>query len=383
MKLWSIVGGCLLTAVMAVAPVQLLAAKQAKNDAEWQAVVEAARGEQVYFHAWGGSSAINNYLRWAQRELQRDYGIRLVHVKVADIAESVLLLRNEGQGASAIDLLWINGENFHTLKRGNQLATIYSDIPQTTAIATGSLPVMSDFGEPIDDLEVPWGLGQFNVLFREGSFSSSAITPAALLAFAQENPGRFSYPKPPEFHGTTFLKELLLELSDHDERLYAAANDAAQDDLLPQLWTYLDKLHPHLWQQGDNFVQSVSEQQQLLNDGVLSAAFSFNPNELTTAIAAGRLPPGIEQGTIGDKAITNSHYLAVPKNSQQQAAAKVVINFLLSEAAQRRKLDVDGWGDPSVLTSLQAEQQLVNAEQELHADWQAILEREWSARYER
>ena len=43
----------------------------------WQQVTEKAKGQTVYFHAWGGSQEINNYLRWADKQLQSQYGVTL------------------------------------------------------------------------------------------------------------------------------------------------------------------------------------------------------------------------------------------------------------------------------------------------------------------
>lgn len=51
----------------------------------------------VYFYAWGGSESVNAYLRWVQEQLAAEEGIRLQHVKVADIAEAVTLLLAEGR----------------------------------------------------------------------------------------------------------------------------------------------------------------------------------------------------------------------------------------------------------------------------------------------
>ena len=36
---------------------------------------------------------------------------------------------------------------------------------------------------------------------------------AALLAWTKAHPYRFTYPKPPQFHGSSFLKQILLELT--------------------------------------------------------------------------------------------------------------------------------------------------------------------------
>jgi hypothetical protein len=43
-------------------------------------------------------------------------------------------------------------------------------------------------------------------------------------------------------------------------------------------------------------------------------------------------------------ALTNSHFLAIPFNASARAGAKVVVNFLLSPAAQARKSDPAFWG---------------------------------------
>ncbi len=40
-----------------------------------------------------------------------------------------------------------------------------------------------------------------------------ATSAAALLAWSKAHPGRFTYPKPPQFHGSSFLKQILLELT--------------------------------------------------------------------------------------------------------------------------------------------------------------------------
>ena len=57
---------------------------------------------------------------WAGQELAREYQVKLVQVKVDDIAQSVSqLLANKQAGKHSggpIDLLWVNGENFKALK---------------------------------------------------------------------------------------------------------------------------------------------------------------------------------------------------------------------------------------------------------------------------
>lgn len=373
----------LVALVLVCVPVMAGADSSDSSNKNWQQQVTAAQGKTVYFYAWGGSQGVNNYLRWAGRELRQQYGIRLEHVKVDDIATAVTVVLNQSNAAGAVDLLWINGENFRTLKQAGLLrGQLDSNIPNVSELAFDTLPLSSDFGEPVEGFEVPWGIGQFHLLARPDSLTGDQFSPAQLMEFANENPNRFTYPAPPEFHGTTFLKSLLLVLSDKDSRLYEPVTEAAAADLLPLLWDYLDSLHPLLWRQGEVFVQSVSEQQRLLADGVLDIAFSFNPNELEVAAQAGRLPAELTRASLGAEAITNSHYLAIPVSAQAPEAAEVVIEFLLSREAQQQKAQLSGWGDPSVRRDMLQQQQLFPATAELHSSWQDYLERAWLERYQ-
>lgn len=372
MRLW------LLALALVLTPVSAGAANP-----DWQQQVAAAQGKTVYFYAWGGSQGVNNYLRWAQRELRQQYQINLQHVKVDDIATAVTVVLNQSEAAGAVDLMWLNGENFRTLKQAGLLrGGLAEAIPNNSELAFDQLPLSSDFGEAIEGFEVPWGIGQFHLLARANAIAGEQLSPAQLLDFAKHNPGRFTYPKPPEFHGTTFLKSLLLALSEQDPRLYDPVTSAAAADLLPLLWRYLDQLHPLLWRQGEVFVQSVSEQQRLLADGVLDIAFSFNPNELEVAVRSGRLPDDLKRATLGAEAITNSHYLAIPVSAQAPQAAEVVIQFLLSRPAQQQKARLTGWGDPSVRRDMLQQQHLFPATAELHSSWQDQLEQAWLERYQ-
>lgn len=338
------------------------------------------KADVVNFYAWGGSPEVNNYLRWAQKEL-RAQGIQLRHNKVADASE---LVRQLIDGRSNADIVWINGENFHALKKAGALRPIADEIKALNNI-NPNLNWQTDFGEPVEGLEVPWGVGQFNLISRAGLFSQKTVSADGLLDAAWENKGRISYPKPPDFHGTTFLKSLLLSLYPQQRDVFQQpVSKVNAKELTAPLWNYLDKLHPLLWQQGDNFPSSAGEQISYLANGQLLMAVSFNPNDYKTLVNHGRLPAGVQRHMLSGKAITNNHYLAVPVSSKKPESAKMVIEFLLSEKAQKRKADINRWGDPSVLKSTKEGDKssaLLEPTNDFHASWQEYLEREWSARY--
>jgi putative thiamine transport system substrate-binding protein len=170
-----------------------------------------------------------------------------------------------------------------------------------------------------------------------------------LAAFAKANPGRVTYPAPPDFHGTTFLKQALVEAAT-DKSIFAKPIDQAGFDAAAKPWlVFLDKIKPSLWREGKQYPKSQAEITQMVADGELLIGLTFNPNEPANLVAAGTLPKTTiawqhSAGTIG-----NSHFVAIPTNAKAKAGAQVVANFLLSAEAQAKKNDLKTWGDPTVL----------------------------------
>jgi putative thiamine transport system substrate-binding protein len=186
--------------------------------------------------------------------------------------------------------------------------------------------------------------------FGDGArFKNPPRSMAELASFAAANPGRVSYPAPPEFHGTTFVKQVLAETAGERAALARPVTAAAFASLSAPAWQFLDAFHPNLWRGGRQFPPSQAQLKQMLADGELLIALTFNPSEPANLVAAGLLPPTTiawqhTAGTIG-----NTHFLAIPVNSGVKAAAQVAANFLLSPEAQARKADIKVWGDPTVL----------------------------------
>ncbi|MCV5513708.1 ABC transporter substrate-binding protein, partial [Escherichia coli] len=76
------------------------------------------------------------------------------------------------------------------------------------ALVDSSLPVSEDFTLSVEGLEAPWGIGQLNLMVDTEEVARAPTSAAALLAWAKAHPGRFTYPKPPQFHGSSFLKQI-------------------------------------------------------------------------------------------------------------------------------------------------------------------------------
>ncbi|MBX3610788.1 MAG: ABC transporter substrate-binding protein [Hydrogenophaga sp.] len=370
----------------------------------WPTIEQAARGRTVYWNAWGGSEQTNTYIQWVAERVQGLHGIRLQHVKVSDTADVVKRVRAEkaagrGPGQGTVDLVWINGENFAAMKREGLLFGPWAEqLPNFRLVDVQGKPtVRNDFSVPTDGFESPWGMAQFTLFADARRLPQRPQSMAALLELARAQPGRITYPRLPDFHGTTFAKQALVELAPDRSALAKPATEAAFATQTAPLWRFLDALRPHLWRGGRQFPQNAAAVRQMMADGELLLALTFNPNEAANEIAAGRLADTtvswqFEQGTIG-----NTHFVAIPYNAPQPAAAQVVANALLAPEAQARKADITHWGDPTVLDL----QRLSASERKLfdtgarpglverpaptlpepHASWVEPIEREWLRRY--
>ncbi len=391
---------------------QLLAAASAlalpllsrgQTAANWPRIEAAARSQTVYFNAWAGSERINAYLQWAAGELASRWGVKLEHVKVSDTAEVVKRVRAEKAagrvGDGSADLVWINGENFLAMKREGLLFGPWSEkLPSYAMVDTLGKPTTRiDFSEPVDGMEAPWGMAQLTFYADSARVPAPPASLAELTAWAKKNPGRFTYPKPPQFHGSTFLKQVLLEAGADREAVYTAYAAAGFARTTAPLWAALDTLHPHLWKQGRQFPANNTVMRQMLADGELAISLTFNPNEVANEIAAKTLPAGVVSYQHAAGTIGNTHFLAIPFNARGKEGAQVAANFLLSPTAQARKADIRHWGDPTVLAlgKLSVTERALFAAgsapgqvsrpapalPEPHATWVEPIEREWARRY--
>ncbi|MDM2945166.1 ABC transporter substrate-binding protein [Citrobacter sp. Cm038] len=367
------------------------------QDANWQQIKNEARGQTVWFNAWGGDNAVNQYLDWVSGEMKTHYAINLKIVRLADAADAVKRIQTEAASGrktgGSVDLLWVNGENFRTLKEANLLQTYWAQTLPNWRYVDTLKPVSEDFSIPTDGAESPWGGAQLTFIANRDVSKQPPQTPQALLEFAKAYPGTVTYPRPPDFTGTAFLEQLLIMLTTQPQALKIAPEPATFADVTAPLWQYLDTLHPMLWREGKDFPPTPARMDALLNSGALRLSLTFNPAHAQQKVASGELPQnsysfGFSQGMIG-----NVHFVTIPANARARAGAQVVANFLLSPEAQLRKADPTYWGDPSVLDpqKLPAEQReallartpkgLPAVLPEPHAAWVNALEQEWLRRY--
>jgi len=370
--------------------------------ADWASIEDRAKGETVYFNAWAGSQPINVYINWVVNEVKSRYGVTLIHVRIADAAEVVRRVRDEvraGKTDGSTDLVWINGENFRAMKADKLLFGPFAPaLPNFKYVDTEGKPTtLNDFAEPTDGLESPWGMAQLTFFGDGAKIAMPPLSMAELVQFAQANPGRVSYPAPPDFHGTTFVKQALIDTIGQRSVLKSVATKELFAHVSPPMFTLLDGLHPHLWREGKQFPQTQAQLKQMLADGELLMALTFNPNEAANLVAGKELPETTIAWQFSAGTIGNTHFVAIPVNAKATDAAQVVANFLLSPEAQARKADLKTWGDPTVLAMAKLSQDELSlfasgavagsiktpvpAIPEPHGSWVPLIEAAWLEHY--
>jgi len=330
---------------------------------DWQDVETEGKHQEVYFNAWGGDGQINAYIQWAADQVKAKYGIHLVHVKLSDTSDAVSRVlaeksaHNHTQGS--IDLIWINGANFATMSEHSLLLKDWANaLPNVQLTDPANNPAVTfDFGIPTQGMEAPWGQASLTFYYDNLAINGTANnqppqTLAQLLEWSTHNPGRFSYPKPTDFLGMSFLKYALVSLNQeplNQKQLNQPASTLNTDAVLLPLWDFLDKLHPSLWRNGEHFMQSGAQMRRLIDDTELSLAFTFSGPEIPAAVKRFDLPTSIRSYAMTDGSLSNTHFVAIPYNASQPQAAQLVANFLLSPEAQAHKQKAHIWGDKTVL----------------------------------
>jgi putative spermidine/putrescine transport system substrate-binding protein len=371
----------------------------------WDEIVAEARGDTVTWFMWGGSDTINRYVSDHLGEvLLRDYDITLNRVPITDAADVVNMVLTEKEAGiaqgGAVDLIWINGENFRSMKQADLAFCGYTGLLPNDALVNWENPaIANDFGVPVDGCEVPWNTVQFAFAHDSAVLPEPPRDMAALLDWIKANPGSFTYPAPPDFTGSAFVRHVFIHAAGGPETLIGPFDQARFDEVATRTWAILNEIEPFLWREGQTYPNTVTQLNELFANGEVAFTFNYDPAQFGLAVDAGIYPETTRSFGLTDGTIGNTNYTLIPFNASNKAAAMVVQNLLLSGEEQLEKAKTEVWGaapaievartSPEVqagFAAIERHPSVVSAEElaraalpELQADWLTAIEAGWKA----
>ena len=312
------------------------ARREARAAASFTETLAQARGQKVRWWMFGGDARVNRYVERVVVPAAAKLGVEVERVPVDDTASAVqrvLAERRAGkESGGAVDLIWLNGENFARGKQGGLwLEGWASRLPNARFLDEQDPLVRSDFGVPVDGQESPWSRAAFVFAHDRSRTPAPPRTFEELLAYARENPGRITYPAPPDFTGSAFVRQAVQSLGE------------------TRALELLAELKPLQFRGGETFPRSEAELSRLFGDGEVDVAMSYDPGFVANAVRRGEFPRSTRPYVFSAGTLQNMSFVTIPANAAHVAGAKVLANLLLEPRLQASKADPDVAGIPTAL----------------------------------
>jgi len=313
------------------------AAPAAPKADPFAAIAAEAKGQTVRWWMFGGDTKINDYVDDVVAPAAKKRGVTIERVPITDTADAVKRVVSERRAGKTsgggVDMIWINGENFAAGKKSKLWLEDWSTtLPNAVKYVDYEDPAINtDFQIPVDGQESPWQSARFIFAYDSAKVDAAPKDFDALLAYAKENPGRFTYPAPPDFTGSAFVRQVVA----------AKGEDEA--------FAYLKELKPLMYRKGKSFPKSQAELDELFANGQVDFAMAYDANFINAGVAKGGFPKSARPFLIGEGALTNTSYVTIPANAKSQAGAQVVADVLLDPEIQAEKFKPTVLGGPTVL----------------------------------
>lgn len=318
--------------------------------------VEKLRGTEVTFYGWGGSEKTNGWIDgYLSKVMMEKYGIKLkrVGMGIDEILSQLIAEKEASSKKGTIDVVWINGENFYTAKnKGLLYGRIDSFIPNYKKyIDSNNTENTEDFNTSVEGMEIPYGRAQL-VLIMDGEILKTPINSTKeLLEVAKNNPGIITYPAPPDFTGSAFVRNILCDIVGYENILKAGNDEGKLREVLKPGFDYLKEIKPYLWKEGKTYPVDSTQQNNLFSDGEVSFNLTYHPYSLLSEKATGHFPKTSFSSLFSKGTIGNTHFVSMAFNSPNPEGAMVLINEIISVEAQASKYDPKVWGDLPILSN--------------------------------
>ena len=320
----------------------------------FDSVLKSAKGTTVNFYGWGGDEKIN---KWVNTKLEKyvkdkyDITLNSVPMDIDQILNKMLGEKQAGSKKGSIDLVWINGENFYTAKKNNLLYGPFVDyLPNYKKyVDTNSDDVKYDFGYEINGYEAPYGKAQFVFINDSAATPEIPKNTKELMEFAKKYKGEVTYPAPPDFTGSAFVRNVLYDIVGYDKLMKMGSNKEKVKETIQPAMDYLKELRPYLWKQGKTYPANIAQVDNMFADKELVMTMSYDPNSVGGMIESGIFKATSRSFVFDKGSLGNTNFVAIPSNVSNLDGALAVINAILSPEMQSSKYNPADWGALPVL----------------------------------
>ena len=266
---------------------------------DYAAVEAAAKGQTVNWYMYGAIDELNGFVNGYVADQLKAKGITLNQVKITDTAEAVNKVLAEKQAGKdtdgAVDMIWINGENFATLKQAELLLLRLRRGPAEREVRRPRPARRSPTTSACRSTgcETPWQQANSGVVYNSEKVARRRrlASVSTLFDWAKAHPGRFTYPAPPDFTGSMAVRTFFYDTAGGPDQFLGAFDEAKYATAAAKTWQRLNDLEPSLYRQGKTYPQGGTDVVKLFADGEIDAYLTYDTGA-TGAKVDRRLLPG-------------------------------------------------------------------------------------------
>ncbi|WP_250674328.1 ABC transporter substrate-binding protein [Paraclostridium ghonii] len=358
----------------------------------YEEIEKSAQGSTVNFYGWGGNEVLNKWFdSYVIPNMKDKYDINVKRVGM-DIDTTMNQLISEkqvGNDKGSIDVFWVNGENFKTAKDNELLFGPFSNkiVNYDKYVDKNSKDITTDFGTAVDNMESPWGKASFTLIKNSDEVKGNIVDTNTLKEAIINNPGKFTYPAPPDFTGSAFVRNVIYDVVGYENIKNLPEDEEAIKKAIQPAIDYLNDIKPYLWNEGKTYPSTIAQLDNMYSDGEVNFSMTYAPNEVEAKVNSKEFDKSTEFINFDKGNISNTHFLAIPKNSSNKEGAMVLINYLTSIDAQASKSESKNWGDMTILdlnkipkedkSKFKSSVQVKNSVPEIKASLVPIIEKIW------
>lgn len=303
---------------------------------------------------------------WLTPQLKDLYDITLIRHPLKDTVDAVNLVIHQiesgfGYNNGSVDLIWINGENFATMKNGGYAYGPWSTkAPNAVNYNFENAAIKYDFGLEVNGYEMPYNEAQVIFIRNTKYVNESSIQSINLLLnwIKNEGTGKFTYAAPCsdcsggtinnyDFTGSVFIRHIWYSLASYST-FVGDFSETVYTKYAPSFYQKLRELEPYLYHnttyQNSHYPTSNEEVDNAFGRGEVYVTLAYDPGHASSMIADGKWPSTAYGYVLTSGTIANTNYVLIPANAKNKLAAMVTGDFIASCTAVFSRAQPDGIG---------------------------------------